>query len=170
MVGGSSTNAERLTRLEEFVGTPLATNDSTLANHVHNLHEGLGEVKTLIENMSRANEAKFIELFATAATSADLMRDQMQKMSNEITILKRAVAGGASSGSLNNHSKFKVPEPKSFGGSRNTKVLENFLWDMEQYFKASHISENEIVTINGMYLLGDAKLWWRTRMDDDGMS
>ena len=91
----------------------------------------------------------------------------MQKMSDEITILKRAVAGGASSGSNENRSKFKVPEPKAFGGSRNAKELENFLWDMEQYFKAAHISENEMVTITSMYLIGDAKLWWRTRTDDD---
>ncbi|KAL6319749.1 hypothetical protein AAG906_036807 [Vitis piasezkii] len=33
---------------------------------------------------------------------------------------------------------------------RNAKELENFLWDIEY-----------------MYLTGDAKLWWRTRMEDD---
>ena len=33
-------------------------------------------------------------------------------------------------------SKMKVPEPKAFNGARNAKELGNFLWDMEQYFRA----------------------------------
>ncbi|KAL5840685.1 hypothetical protein ACOSQ3_013359 [Xanthoceras sorbifolium] len=37
----------------------------------------------------------------------------------------------------------KVPEPKHFKGSRNAKDLENFLWDMEQYFRAAKIPERE---------------------------
>ncbi|XP_074373704.1 uncharacterized protein LOC141714059 [Apium graveolens] len=38
---------------------------------------------------------------------------------------------------------------------------------MEQYFKAAHFGENEKVTVTSMYLIGDVKLWWRTRMNDD---
>lgn len=38
---------------------------------------------------------------------------------------------------------------------------------MEQYFKAVHADEEEKVTISSMYLTGDAKLWWRTRIEDD---
>lgn len=38
---------------------------------------------------------------------------------------------------------------------------------MEQYFKAVHADEEEKVTISSMYLSGDAKLWWRTRIEDD---
>ena len=59
--------------------------------------------------------------------------------------------------------KVKVPEPKPFKGARNAKDLENFLWDMEQYFKAAKV----MVTITSMYLSGDAKLWWRTYVEDD---
>ena len=63
--------------------------------------------------------------------------------------------------------KVKVPEPKSFNGARSAKDLENFLWDMEQYFKAARVPEQKIVTITSMYLSGDAKLWWRTYVEDD---
>ena len=59
--------------------------------------------------------------------------------------------------------KVRVPEPKPFGGARNAKDLENFLWDMEQYFIVARIPVGEQVTITSMYLSGDAKLWWRTR-------
>ena len=30
----------------------------------------------------------------------------------------------------------RVPEPKHFGGTRDAKELENFLFYMEQYFRA----------------------------------
>ncbi|RVW59557.1 Retrovirus-related Pol polyprotein from transposon 297 [Vitis vinifera] len=38
---------------------------------------------------------------------------------------------------------------------------------MEQFFKAAHIPDGEKVSITSMYLTSDAKLWWRTRMEDD---
>ena len=63
--------------------------------------------------------------------------------------------------------KVKVPKPKPFNGSRSAKDLENFLWDMEQYFKATRVSDQEMVTITSMYLLGDTRLCWRTRVEDD---
>ena len=38
---------------------------------------------------------------------------------------------------------------------------------MEQYFTAAKVPDAEKVTITSMYLSGDAKLWWRTRLTDD---
>ena len=63
--------------------------------------------------------------------------------------------------------KVRILEPKGFNGNRNAKELENFFWDMEQFFKAVHIPDGKKVSITSMYLTGDAKLWWRTRMEDD---
>ena len=58
-------------------------------------------------------------------------------------------------------------EPKAFAGVREAKEIENFLWDMEQYFRTAHISKGEKVSLTTMYLTGDAKLWWRTRSDQE---
>ena len=63
--------------------------------------------------------------------------------------------------------KVRVLEPKPFGVARNAKDLENFLWDMEQYFIAARIPIGEQVTITTVYLMGDVKLWWWTRTSDD---
>ena len=63
--------------------------------------------------------------------------------------------------------KGRVLEPKPFYDTRNAKDLENFHWDMEQYFIASRIPAGEQVTITTMYLSGDAKLWWRIGSSDD---
>ena len=40
-------------------------------------------------------------------------------------------------------------EPKPFGSVRNAEDLENFLWDMKQYFIAARIPDGEQVTISG---------------------
>ena len=58
-----------------------------------------------------------------------------------------------------NLTKARIPDPKAFTGNRNAKDLENFLWDMEQYFKAAKIADDDKVSITSMYLVGDAKLW-----------
>lgn len=79
-------------------------------------------------------------------------------------MLKMAVATVPTGGGT---SKPRIPEPKPFGGARSFKELENFLWDMEQYFGVARIGVDEQVNIMTMYLYGDAKLWWRTRIKDD---
>jgi len=38
---------------------------------------------------------------------------------------------------------------------------------MEQYFEVARIGADEQVNITTMYMYGDAKLWWRTRIKDD---
>jgi hypothetical protein len=81
-----------------------------------------------------------------------------------IVILKKVVRNAPTGVST---SKPKVPEPKCFGGARSAKELENFLWDMEQYFSIAKIGVAEQVDLTVLYLTGDAKLWWRTRTKDD---
>ncbi|XP_050365423.1 uncharacterized protein LOC126783937 [Argentina anserina] len=106
-------------------------------------------------------DGKLSSLLEDVANLADGVKD-VTELQNEISVLKKA---------LSNESltvpKVKVPEPKAFHGVRNAKELENFLWDMEQYFIAAHIPIHEQVSITSMYLAGDAKLWWRTRTQDD---
>ena len=93
----------------------------------------------------------------------------LQSYGKDITVLKKVVLEGSSS-SPEAPPKVRVPDPKGFNGNRNAKELENFLWDMEQFFKAAHIPDGEKVSITSMYLNGHAKLWWWTRMEDDAES
>ena len=41
---------------------------------------------------------------------------------------------------------------------------------MEQFFRAAQVADGEKVSIKGMYLMGDAKLWWRMRLEGDAES
>lgn len=64
----------------------------------------------------------------------------------------------------------KVPEPKSFNDTRNANELENFIWDIEQYFVATHSFNGEKMVVMRMYLTRYAKLWWRTHSHEDELA
>ncbi|XP_070008512.1 uncharacterized protein [Nicotiana sylvestris] len=60
--------------------------------------------------------------------------------------------------------KLKIPEPKPYNGYRDAKEVENFIFDMEQYFdNVGELEEAKKVATAAMYLRGDAKLWWRVK-------
>ena len=61
--------------------------------------------------------------------------------------------------------KRKPPEP--YDGKRDDKVLENFVFDMERFLKSHKgYSEEEKLDEAVCCLTGEAKLWWRTRLED----
>ncbi|WP_284212476.1 hypothetical protein, partial [Methylobacterium brachythecii] len=61
----------------------------------------------------------------------------------------------------------KYPDPSKYGGSRNSKTLKTFLYDLGVYFEAVQPeSEKTKIMIASMYLTDDAKLWWRTRCEN----
>ncbi|ERM98789.1 hypothetical protein AMTRI_Chr01g130600 [Amborella trichopoda] len=95
----------------------------------------------------------FIEYFMARLES--LQEDMLQ--------INRAL--GSHSGGLDSR-VVRVPKPQVFEGQRDSKVVENFLWNMQQYFKAAHDHEKDRVVICTMYLARDAKLWWRMRLAD----
>jgi hypothetical protein len=92
------------------------------------------------------------------------LSERLEAAKETIVILKRAVTNISSGVST---SKSKVPELKSFGRATSYNELENFLWDMEQYFSIAKISVVKQVNLTVMYLRGDVKLWWRTRTKKD---
>ncbi|KAL0447603.1 UNVERIFIED_CONTAM: hypothetical protein Slati_1888200 [Sesamum latifolium] len=63
--------------------------------------------------------------------------------------------------------RLRIPEPKAYSGARDAKEVENFLFDMEQYFLAANVEdEARKVSTATMYLTGDAKLWWRIKYSE----
>ncbi|KAL0307239.1 UNVERIFIED_CONTAM: hypothetical protein Sradi_6141200 [Sesamum radiatum] len=129
----------------------------TLHSRVETLQKAVGEWPDMLDKRvtSAIEEASIL-------TDADNVR--VNGIQAEVNLLKRVV------GRDEDHApmfKVKVPDPKPLSGARSAKELENFLWDMETYFQAARIPEAEKVLITSMYLTGDSKLWWRTRLSDD---
>ncbi|KAK2999261.1 hypothetical protein RJ639_023459 [Escallonia herrerae] len=83
-----------------------------------------------------------------------------EELQDRVELLSRAVVN-TPAGDAEHSSRPRVPEPKSYGGALDAKELENFLFDIEQYFRAIRVdSEATKVSMAAMYLVGDAKLWW----------
>ncbi|KAL0453870.1 UNVERIFIED_CONTAM: hypothetical protein Slati_1365100 [Sesamum latifolium] len=93
---------------------------------------------------------------------ADIRRD-MEQMSIQIGLLQRAVSN-APVVAHDAGARLRIPEPKAYSGARDAKEVENFFFDMEQYFLAANVEdEARKVSTATMYLTGDVKLWWRTK-------
>lgn len=157
MVSGIDALRDRVTRLETLVGDPA---DENIA-----LVDRLDAVGSRLLTLETSTADRFKDMLTDWLAISDSWKDKFQEVVDELSLLKKAICGHTNSETT--PSKIKVPDPKAFGGNRSAKELENFLWDMEQYFKAAHVREEEKVTITSMYLTGDAKLWWRTRVGDD---
>ncbi|XP_031131542.1 uncharacterized protein LOC116032935 [Ipomoea triloba] len=124
-----------------------------------------GEVRDLAVRL-KALETYIQTLQEAARDDIEHLREDNASLKVEIGLMKLAVASGRAVPS-GPSAGFKVPEPKAFGGARNSKELENFLWDMEEYFRVAGVPDCEKVALTSMYLSGDAKLWWRSRVADD---
>jgi len=65
-----------------------------------------------------------------------------------------------------NQMHVKVPSPKPFDGLRNSKAVENFIGDLDQYCQVAHVGDRDQVMVATMFLRGKAKIW-RTHYEDD---
>lgn len=88
-----------------------------------------------------------------------------EELQTKIDVLEKAVANVGSG--RREVPRLRVPETKPFNGTRDAKVLENFIWQVEQYFKTSKMEDKgEKMSTGVMYLTDDAMLWWRQRYKD----
>ena len=134
--------------------------------------EAMNELRVkrdLAENHVDHVEAHMVSLKAKLLTVKENFNLTLQTLQEDVAVLKKAVLQ-TSPRTTDVPPKVRVPEPKDLDGARSAKELENFLLDMEQFFKVAQVIDEEKVSITGMYLLGDTKLWWRTRLERDAES
>ncbi|KAL2246590.1 UNVERIFIED_CONTAM: Transposon Tf2-12 polyprotein [Sesamum indicum] len=131
----------------------LETKVSSLESEITVLNSELDECRQVIQEMAG--------VFGNDSI-ADMRRD-MEQMSIQIGLLQRAV-GSTPMVAHDPGARLRIPEPKAYSGERDAKEVENFLFDMEQYFLVADMrDEARKVATATMYLTGDAKLWWRTK-------
>ena len=159
MTGGSAMDAlhERMTEMEEALGEWPSEEDTVASWAEHTMGE-IQVQRSLLETYDNFFEEKLARFKAEMQSLIDDFKGVLQSYGEDVAVLKKAVLQGFSSGPEALSSK--VRKPKGFNDNMNAKELEKFLWDMEQFFKAAHIPDDEKVSITSMYLTGDAKLWW----------
>ncbi|KAK2999667.1 LOW QUALITY PROTEIN: hypothetical protein RJ639_024572, partial [Escallonia herrerae] len=103
-----------------------------------------------------------MELFANLQEQLDVVKVSVEETRQETAMCKRAIVGGA----VVTHSpRVDAPKPKDFGGKRDAKELDNFIWHMERYFEGASITDERLRTAT-LYLTDTATLWWRKKHND----
>ncbi|CAL9085565.1 unnamed protein product, partial [Musa textilis] len=121
------------------------------------------EAKSQIDKV----EALVDRLTDDTKDSVQHLQDLVTELTSKVVMLTRALNAGGSNTRVAPTQSFRAPDPHCYGGARDAKELKNFLFDMEQYFRAMRPdSKDTKVSIVTMYLNGDAKLWWRTRWEE----
>ncbi|MBA0612516.1 hypothetical protein Godav_013112, partial [Gossypium davidsonii] len=94
------------------------------------------------------------------------LKEEIAELKGELTIYKAALGNGGLA-TVASKPSVDVPKPNEFKGTRSIRDVDNFLWGIEQYFRAKGIMEDVTkVTTAAMYLIDVALLWWRRRSTD----
>ncbi|KAK8308846.1 hypothetical protein V6Z12_D02G088300 [Gossypium hirsutum] len=95
------------------------------------------------------------------------MKKEIEELKGELVIYKAALSNGMLS-SMPKQQAMDVPKPEKFKGARSARDVDNFLWEMEQYFRAMGIEDDAIkVSTASIYFTDVALLWWRRRSTDE---
>ncbi|XP_055814138.1 uncharacterized protein LOC129883521 [Solanum dulcamara] len=126
--------------------------------------EGLDEVKTnLLEQADEGREGlSSLELKLTEALSS--LHEEFEALKAQVEKTGRMGAAGP----INvRETHIEAPKSKEFRGERNAQDVENFLWQMDAYFKHVNItSEAAKIRTTTMYLRDTAMLWCHRKKAD----
>lgn len=92
--------------------------------------------RKMVEDQIKSTDEQTNSIISNVKALAYDHKAKLCKLEIELEILKMAVRA-LNSSCGEEALKTKVLEPKLFSGGRNAKELENFLWDMSHYFKAT---------------------------------
>ncbi|KAK5785550.1 hypothetical protein PVK06_040146 [Gossypium arboreum] len=153
----------RVVNLEEFVGDMKETLEVVLTR-MEELREDskefvLDSLRSTSDKLTGRDEA--LEALLTA------MKEEIAELKGELRICKAALGSGMlASGPKQRH--VDVPKPEKFKGIRSAREVDNFLWELEQYFRAIGI-EDDATKVNtaSIYFSDVAILWWRRRSTDE---
>ncbi|KAH7663392.1 Acid proteases protein [Dioscorea alata] len=122
------------------------------------------ECRTLIKALEETLLGKINGL----DTKVTKLEAELKDSKEELVLCRKAIAQAPSGTPVSpSPSRVDVPKPKLYGGSRNAKELDNFLWSLEQYFKALSITEDaKKIDTATLYLDNTAMVWWRRRSGD----
>ncbi|KAF2281633.1 hypothetical protein GH714_043937 [Hevea brasiliensis] len=101
----------------------------------------------------------------------DKVLGKLKEVEQQVSLVAIAIVQGgganASGATMAMPSRVEVPKPSSFKGSRDAKEIDNFLWNMEQYFRALGITDDaRKIDHAPLYLADTATVWWRRRQAD----
>ncbi|GMI85584.1 hypothetical protein HRI_002227700 [Hibiscus trionum] len=122
------------------------------------------EVEELKESSENVELRKEVEEVKESSENVELNKE-VEFLKTELLLLKAAIGNSVAIAAPK--AVGDIPKPKKIKGTRSTQEVENFLWRMEQYFKATCIERDaKKVSFASIYLTDLAQTWWRRRCGD----
>ncbi|KAK6786409.1 hypothetical protein RDI58_014934 [Solanum bulbocastanum] len=138
MAGGNPKLWEMITRLEALIG---GTNNREelvdLVIQIQRVNTELTLAKDVLNEKVEKLEVDYAANHKMAQTNMEVIRKEKEDLRGEVLLLCRVLQGTI------NPIMMKVPKPKAYNGLMNAKELENFLWDIENYFKEAKVMDSE---------------------------
>ncbi|XP_070004722.1 uncharacterized protein [Nicotiana sylvestris] len=99
-----------------------------------------------------------------ALCTIDSMKAKIESLEEYINAGMTEVASNVV---VTREAKIESPKPPVFKGVCDAQEVENFLWDLENYFKHGKVRDDEAkINTAVLYLSETAMLWWRRKMAD----
>ncbi|KAH1046314.1 hypothetical protein J1N35_037098 [Gossypium stocksii] len=144
---------------------------SALEDRVVTLEESIEDVKERIGDgicvgSIGSSKNKLAEKSDALEAMVKALKEEISELKGELKIFKAAIGNGILATKLKQQA-MDVSKLKVFKGARFASEVGNFLWVMEQYFRAMSIEDDATkVNIVAMYFTDVALLWWRRRSTD----
>ncbi|KAK8264107.1 hypothetical protein V6Z12_D12G086400 [Gossypium hirsutum] len=130
------------------------------------LHDGLQSIQEQLKEYVLDNVEKLNGRYYAIEAMVMALKEEIAELKGELTMYKAAL-GNEGLAAVAPKPNVDVPKPKEFKGTRFARDVDNFLWGIEQYFRAKGIMKDATkVPTAAMYLTNVALLWWRRRSTD----
>ncbi|RZR97558.1 hypothetical protein BHM03_00026757 [Ensete ventricosum] len=151
--------------------TMAKTRLDVLEASVEELYQGQGRLLGVESSQEEAKaRIKKVESLIDQLTedTKDFVRhlhEVVAELTAKVMVLIRTLDAGGNNTRATPSQHFRAPELQCYGGARDAKELENFLFNMEQYFHATRLDSKEtkvaIATI-GRQQIDRSAAWWAT--------
>ncbi|KAK8301352.1 hypothetical protein V6Z11_D04G014000 [Gossypium hirsutum] len=136
----------------------------SLGSTMDKVNELFNSHRDKLSERNDALEAMMMALKEETMATTRALTTRIEELEGELALCQAAVGKGVANAALSNED---VPKPKEFVGTRSACDVDNFLWRMENYFRAKGIMEDAVkVNTASMFLTDIALLWWRGRTTD----
>ena len=106
------------------------------------LQLALNEVTSELRGMMKELEQNLLGRVGGLEEKMAKLEADVKDSKEELVLCRRTIAQGPIIAPVSPPSHIDVLKPKTYGGARNAKELDNFLWSLEQYFKALSVVED----------------------------
>ncbi|KAA0061261.1 senescence-specific cysteine protease sag39 [Cucumis melo var. makuwa] len=147
---------EKVDMINAVVGRPNGLLIQDSSGSVAHIKEHVNE----LDNSQKIHLEMINDMLEDFRATLDIVRNEIEDVNTRLSLLMRGMANQAPVGGAIPVSGVNILKLKPFCKARDAKALENFIFDLEKYFKAINTVTKEVkVTLATMHLSEDAKLW-----------